>query len=167
MSSDGLSVTKQRGVFQAIIELEVEKELALLLPSPTAGFEPGTVAVSASTKCLSVELRFVHPTHRTLRKERSVTPRQANGFSPIKRRIIRSAIGREAEQQAVGDETLSADRRRTSRLALCESGEDSFDGVGKSALASINDRARSKGRKDKPDRSISQSSGLITKSAPI
>ena len=40
----------------------------------------------------------------------------------------------EAVQQNARDETLSADRRRISRLALRESGEDSFSRVGESAL---------------------------------
>jgi hypothetical protein len=44
------------------------------------------------------------------------------------------AVGRKTEQSAARDETLSADRRRISRLALRESGEDSFGGVGEGAL---------------------------------
>ena len=40
----------------------------------------------------------------------------------------------EKQQQAARYETLSADRRRISRLALRESGEDSFGRVGESAL---------------------------------
>jgi hypothetical protein len=44
------------------------------------------------------------------------------------------AIGREAVQQTTRYETLSADRRRISQLALSESGKDSFGRVGEIAL---------------------------------
>src|SRR5262245_45458893 len=44
------------------------------------------------------------------------------------------AARREAVQQAARYETLPADRRRISRLALRQSGKDSFSRVGKSAL---------------------------------
>jgi hypothetical protein len=56
---------------------------------------------------------------------------QSEGF------IRYRAVGREAVQQAARYETLSANRRRICQLALRESGEDSFGGVGESALAFI------------------------------
>ena len=49
--------------------------------------------------------------------------------------LFDTAARREAEQQAARYETLSADCRRLSRLALRESSEGSLGRVGESALA--------------------------------